>query len=442
MASDNNNLECALTASGAEIYVVGGAVRDRLLGRLALDTDFCVVGASPAEMVAAGFRQVGADFPVFLHPQSGQEYALARTERKSGRGYLGFEVHADRSVTIEQDLARRDLTINAMACPLSDTSGSTLVDPYGGQADLRNKVLRHVNAVSFVEDPVRVLRLARFAARYTEFTVAPETIELCEDMVRMGMLEDLVGERIWKEIARGLMEKMPSRMFDVLRQCGALARIAPELDNLWGIPQSPEHHPEVDTGVHVMMVLDTASRRDASLAVRFAALLHDLGKGVTPKENHPSHHDHETLGLPLVESLCERWKAPADMRKFALLVCEEHQHVHRALVMRPSSVVKLLMRAGAFNRPDRLLDLVEACECDARGRLGLENREYPQAQYLREALVAARSVDAGMVAKSCKRPELIPERILGERVRAVQAVTQHDRHAERAAREKSATPYP
>lgn len=430
---DTNSL---LVAAGAQIYVVGGALRDMRLGRVSVDQDYCVVGASVEQMLTAGFRQVGADFPVFLHPESGDEYALARTERKVGTGYLGFAVDFNPSVTIEQDLGRRDFTINAMALRLHCSEPEKkFIDPYGGRADIDAKVLRHVNASSFVEDPVRVLRLARFAARYSDFTVAPETLALCRDMVNTGLLDELVGERIWKEMSRGLMEKRPSRMFDVLRACGALARIAPELDALWGIPQAPQHHPEIDTGVHVMMVLDMAASRNASLLVRFAALLHDLGKGVTPPERHPSHHDHETLGLPLVQSLCDRWKVPADMKKFALLVCQEHQHVHRALVMRPSSVISLFMRAGVFHRPDRLESLLEACECDARGRLGLEERDYPQAAYLRVAFEAVRKVDAGAIALACRKKSHIPERILGERVRALQAATTHDRKHEYAKRE-------
>lgn len=440
MMTDRPDADSLLVTAGAKIYVVGGALRDMRLGRACVDQDYCVVGATVEQMLLAGFRQVGADFPVFLHPDSGDEYALARTERKAGTGYLGFAVDFNPSVTIEQDLGRRDFTVNAMALRLHCTDPEqTFIDPYGGRADIDAKVLRHVNASAFVEDPVRVLRLARFAARYSDFTIAPETLELCRDMANAGLMDELVGERIWKEMSRGLMEPRPSRMFDVLRACGALARIAPELDNLWGIPQAPEHHPEVDTGVHVMMVLDMAARRKAPLMVRFAALLHDLGKGVTPAENHPSHHDHETLGLPLVRKLCERWKAPADMRKFALLVCEAHQHVHRALVMRPSSVIKLFMRVGAFNHPEHLESLLEACECDARGRLGLEDRDYPQAAYLRTAFEAARSVNAGAVALACKKPQHIPERILGERVRAVQAVTAHNRKVEYEKREGTAS---
>ena len=435
MAHDKRHPEKVLIDAGAKLYLVGGAIRDLLLDRPVSDSDFCVVGATPDQMVDAGFHQVGADFPVFLHPVTGQEFALARTERKSARGTPSATVYADPTVSIEEDLSRRDLTINAMAGPVTDECLPLVIDPFGGRADIQAKILRHVDASSFVEDPVRVLRLARFAARFTDFTVAPETIELCQDMVRTGLLDELVGERIWKEMSRGLLEEKPSRMFDVLRQCGALGRLAPELDRLWGVPQAPQHHPEVDTGVHVMMVLDLAARRNASLLVRFAALLHDLGKGVTPEDNYPSHTDHETLGLPLVKSLCERWKAPSDMTKFALLVCEEHQNVHRALVMRPSSAVKLFMRAGAFNRPELLESLVEACECDARGRLGLQDKPYPQAQFLRDALAAARSVDAGQLALACRRPQDIPERILSERTRAVQSVATHDRRAELIKRE-------
>jgi len=430
-----------LLATGAHVYVVGGSIRDMLLGLPVQDVDYCVVKSDVDTMLGLGFRQVGADFPVFLHPKTGDEFALARTERKVGHGYQGFDVYADPSVTIEQDLGRRDLTMNAMAMRLrGDSEAMDLMDPYGAANDVRCRVMRHVNPVSFVEDPVRVLRIGRFMARFSDFTVAPETMELCQDMVKTGMLDELVGERIWKEVSRGLMEAKPSRMFEFLRECGALERIAPELSNLWGIPQAPQHHPEIDTGVHTMMVTDMAASRNASLLVRFAALLHDLGKGVTPVENHPSHHDHETLGLPLVKTLCERWKAPADMRKFALLVCEEHQRVHRALVARPGSIVKLFMRAGAFNRPDTLESLIEACECDARGRLGLEDRLYPQAAFLREAFTAAQAVNAGGIALSCKKPEHIPERIYAARARAVENASSHDRHAERVTREGHVKP--
>ena len=295
-----------------KVYVVGGAVRDELLNLPVQDRDWVVVGATPEEMLAAGFRPVGKDFPVFLHPRTQEEYALARTERKTAPGYAGFAFHAAPDVTLEEDLARRDLTINAMA----RGDDGVLVDPYGGQADLSARVFRHVGP-AFVEDPVRILRLARFAARFTEFTVAPETMALMREMVGNGEVDALVPERVWQELSRGLMETQPSRMFDVLRECGALKRLLPELDRLWGVPQRAEYHPEIDTGVHVMMVVDTAARRDQELPVRFAALLHDLGKGTTPKDEWPRHIAHEARSVKLVDTVCARLKVPADCRDLA-----------------------------------------------------------------------------------------------------------------------------
>ncbi len=397
------------------IYIVGGAVRDIIMGLKPTDYDYVVVGATPERMLELGYRQVGADFPVFLHPQTGEEYALARTERKSGPGYHGFTVYAAPDVTLEDDLGRRDLTINAMACDDTDH----MVDPYDGQADIQNKVLRHVRSETFVEDPVRVLRLARFAARYTDFSVAPETMELCRSMVKAGELDHLVAERVWQEIAKGLMERQPSRMFEVLRSCGALAVLLPERDRLAGIPQPAAHHPEVDTFVHVMMVLDKAAARGEVLEVRFAALVHDLGKGVTPEAAWPTHHDHEELGLPLVEALAARLKVPSPCRDLAVAVCREHTRVHRAAELKATSLVHLFKRVDAYRRPERLEWLLRACECDARGRLGFEEREYPQADRLRTAFQAARSVNAGEIAKACKEPKHIPERLHGERTRAV-----------------------
>lgn len=398
-----------------QVFQVGGAVRDKLLGRAVRDHDYLVVGATPAIMLAQGFRQVGADFPVFLHPETGEEYALARTERKSGAGYRGFEVHAAPDVTLEDDLARRDLTINAIAM---DASGE-LHDPYGGQKDLEDKVLRHVRSHSFVEDPVRVLRLARFAARYQDFSIAPETLHLVAAMVQARELDHLVAERVWAEIAKGLMEDKPSRMFQVLHSCGALAVLLPELDALWGVPQPAVHHPEIDTGVHALMVLDAAAAGGASLEVRFAALLHDLGKGVTPSDKWPSHHGHENLGVPVVEAVCKRLKVPAACRDLAVLVCREHTNVHRVSDLNATTVNKLLMRADAFRRPARFQELLLACMYDARGRLGFESCSYPQAALLQRALLAAQSIDVGTVAKECADFRHIPDRVHAARSRAI-----------------------
>jgi len=400
-----------------KIYSVGGAVRDILMGLSPSDFDYVVVGSTPQAMLDKGFRPVGKDFPVFLHPETQDEYALARTERKTAPGYHGFAIHAAPDVTLEDDLARRDLTINAMA----RAEDSSIVDPYGGQADIAAKVLRHVRAEAFVEDPVRVLRLARFAARYTEFSVAAETMALCRKMVDAGELNHLVAERVWQEVAKGLMEKQPSRMFEVLRECGALAILLPELDKLAGVPQPAAHHPEIDTFVHVCMVVDLAAERGESLEVRFAALMHDLGKGITPPDQWPSHHDHDEAGIPLVEGLCERLKVPAACRELAVAMCREHTRVHRSKELKATSIVHLFKRMDVYRRPERFEGLLRACECDARGRLGFKDRSYPQADRLRAALVAARSVNAGEVAKSCKDPKFIPERLHGERTRKVKA---------------------
>lgn len=398
-------------------YLVGGAVRDLMMGIQPKDHDYVVVGSTPEQMIASGFRQVGADFPVFLHPETNEEYALARTERKSGRGYRGFVVHASPDVTLEEDLGRRDLTINAMA---SD-EGDHLCDPYGGYDDVRAKVLRHVRAEAFVEDPVRVLRLARFAARYTDFSVAPETLALCQQMVADGELDHLVAERVWQEVAKGLMERKPSRMFEVLRECGALAVLMPELDRLAGVPQPAAHHPEVDTFVHVMMVVDLAAAREESLEVRFAALMHDLGKGITPPELWPAHHDHDEAGVPLVEAFCARLKVPSACRDLAVAMAREHTRIHRTTELKPTSMIHLFKRVDAFRRPERLEGLLRACECDARGRLGFADRAYPQSNILRVAFQAALSINAGEIAKVCKDPKHIPERIHGERTRKVKA---------------------
>jgi tRNA nucleotidyltransferase (CCA-adding enzyme) len=374
-------------------YIVGGAVRDRLLGRATQDRDWVVVGASPGEMEAAGYKPVGRDFPVFLHPQTREEYALARTERKTAKGYHGFQFQADESVTLEQDLMRRDLTINAMA----QTEDGRVVDPYGGQRDLQAKVFRHVSD-AFGEDPVRILRTARFAARYADFTVAPETNALMRRMVDDGEVDALVPERVWQELARGLMEQRPSRMFDVLRDCGALAVLLPEVDRLWGVPQSALHHPEVDTGVHLMMVLDMSAHLEADLPTRFACLGHDLGKGTTPAGVLPRHIGHEERSVRLVTALCERLRVPVDCRELAVVVAREHGNIHRSAGFGAEALLRLLTRCDALRRRQRWDDALLACECDARGRLGFEEAPYPQRARLRHAAELAAAVDTASIA--------------------------------------------
>jgi tRNA nucleotidyltransferase (CCA-adding enzyme) len=378
-----------------KVYSVGGAVRDRLLGLDVNDHDWVVVGATPAQMLDAGYTQVGQDFPVFLHPQTRDEYALARTERKSGPGYRGFEVHADASVTLEEDLARRDLTINAIA----QGDDGSLIDPFDGQRDLRAGVLRHVSP-AFAEDPVRILRLARFAARWPQFTVAPETIALCAQMVADGEADELVAERVWQELARGLMEVQPSRLFAVLRDCGALARVLPEVERLWGVPQPEQHHPEVDTGVHLMLVLDTAARLAAPLPVRWACLVHDLGKGSTPRGEWPRHIAHEARSARLAERVAERLRVPGDCRELGAVVAREHGNIHRSESLDAAATLRLLERCDALRRPERFDQALLACECDARGRHGLEDRAYPQRDRLAAALAQALAVDTAAVAAS------------------------------------------
>lgn len=396
-----------------KIYAVGGAVRDRLLGLPVKDQDYVVVGATPEQMVQLGYRPVGKDFPVFLHPVTNEQYALARTERKKGRGYRGFEIHASPQITLEQDLARRDLTINAIA----QAEDGTIIDPFGGAADLKAGILRHVGP-AFAEDPVRVLRVARFAARF-RFKIAAETLALMRQMVANGEVDHLVAERVWQELSRGLMEGAPSRMFDALRACGAAGRIFAEVDRLFGIPQPPEHHPEVDTGVHIMLVIDYAARRAAPLPVRFAALTHDLGKGATPGEQLPRHPGHESRSVALVESLCDRLRVPNDCRELALLTARYHGEVHRAAELRPATVLALLSAADALRRPERFEELLFACECDFRGRPGYESRPYPQAEILREAALAARAVDAGAIARQETDPGKLPQKIEAARLAAV-----------------------
>jgi tRNA nucleotidyltransferase (CCA-adding enzyme) len=376
-----------------KIYAVGGTVRDELLGQPGSDRDWVVVGATPHDMLDAGFVPVGKDFPVFLHPETKDEYALARTERKTAPGYHGFVFHADASVTLEQDLARRDLTINAMA----RGEDGALVDPYGGQRDIAARLLRHVSP-AFAEDPVRILRLARFAARFADFTVAPETEALMRDMVAAGEVDALVPERVWQELSRGLMERRPSRMFEVLRGCGALAKLLPEVDRLWGVPQPAEHHPEVDTGVHLMLVLDTAARLDANLPVRYACLVHDLGKGTTPRDEWPRHIAHEARSVKLGHAVADRWRVPTACRELGEVVAREHGNVHRSGELGAAALVRLLERCDALRRPDRFAEALLACECDARGRTGFEDRPYPQRPRLLQALAWAQAVDATAAA--------------------------------------------
>ncbi len=400
--------------------MVGGAVRDALLGLPVNDHDWVVVGATPQEMIAAGYLPVGKDFPVFLHPETREEYALARTERKTAKGYHGFAFHAEPSVTLEDDLARRDLTINAMA----RGDDGKLIDPFNGQADLKARVLRHVT-LAFREDPVRILRVARFAARFHDFTLAPETLQLMRGMVDAGEVDALVAERVWQEIARGLMEAKPSRMFEMLRDCGALARLLPEVDRLWGVPQRAEYHPEVDTGVHLMMVLDMSARLNASLPVRFACLTHDLGKGTTPAHVLPRHIGHEERSARLLKDVCERLRVPVECRDLADVVAREHGNIHRSEEFGAAAVVRLLERCDAFRKPKRFDEVLLACECDARGRLGLEENAYPQRPRLLAALAAAQSVATPDVAAQAQAQGLdgprIGEMIHKARVKAVEA---------------------
>jgi len=374
------------------VYLVGGAVRDRLLGLPVRERDWVVVGALPEQLVRAGYQSVGREFPVFLHPQTHEEYALARLERKVAPGYRGFTTQFSPDVTLVDDLKRRDLTINAMA----EAPDGQVIDPYGGQADLAARLLRHVSE-AFVEDPVRVLRVARFAARFAGlgFRVSPETLELMRRMTAAGEVSALVPERVWQETERALGEAHPQVFFETLRSCGALAVVFPEIDALFGVPQPPRWHPEIDTGVHVMLALCQAAALGASAAVRFAVLTHDLGKALTPREHWPSHHGHEDAGVAPLEALCDRLKVPNGHRELALLAARYHTLVHRALELRPATVLTLLENCDAVRRPGRFAELLLACEADARGRAGRENEPYPQAAYLRQALAAAEAVRLG-----------------------------------------------
>lgn len=412
-------------------YAVGGAVRDALLGLAVQDRDWVVVGSTPEAMAALGYAPVGKDFPVFLHPQTREEYALARTERKTARGYKGFAVQADPSVTLEEDLARRDLTVNAMAVPeaLAHEAPAAwagqIVDPYDGQRDLKAKVLRHVTD-AFAEDPVRILRLARFAARFADFTVADETMALMRQMVEDGEVDHLVPERVWQELAKGLMSDKPSRMLEVLRGCGALKVLLPELDRLWGVPQRAEYHPEVDTGVHMMLVMDMAAHLNAPLAVRVACLLHDLGKGTTPADVLPRHIGHEGRSVKLLLKVCDRLRVPSDCKELAEVVAREHGNIHRSADLNAEAVMRLLERCDAVRQAERFARVLQACECDARGRLGFSDAAYPQAERLMLAQQAALSVETAPIAQAAAQAGLkgpqIGDRITQARVLAVRQV--------------------
>ena len=402
-----------------EIYLVGGYVRDQLLGIDTRDRDWVVVGATPGEMLALNYQQVGKDFPVFLHPKTNEEYALARTERKTAPGYAGFSFQTDASVTLEEDLARRDLTINAIA----QAKDGSLVDPYNGQADLKNKILRHVSP-AFVEDPVRILRVARFAARFAEmgFHIADETMQLMSDMVNNGEVDALVAERVWQETNTALAEKSPAVFFEVLRECGALKKLFPEIDQLWGVPQPEKHHPEIDTGVHTMMVLSQAAKLSADPRVRFAALVHDLGKGITPKDQWPKHIEHEARGVPLVKQLCDRYRIPNDYRELALLVTRYHLHYHRAAELRDDTFLKTLEALDAFRRPERFELFLLACEADSRGRTGYEDQVFEQPEIYRKVFKAANAIDTKSLVEQGFKGKKIKEELYKLRIKAIHAI--------------------
>jgi tRNA nucleotidyltransferase (CCA-adding enzyme) len=424
-----NPIGCAVEM---QTYLVGGAVRDALLGLELKDRDWVVVGATPELMLQQGFLPVGKDFPVFLHPQTHEEFALARTERKTAPGYHGFQFHAATDVTLEQDLARRDLTINAIAVAAqpnqfthaADLAGAELIDPYDGQQDLKRKVFRHVTR-AFREDPVRILRVARLAARFADFSVAGTTLELMQEMVQSGEADHLVAERVWQELAKGLMENMPSRMFAVLRECGALERVLPEVDQLWGVPQRADYHPEIDTGVHLMMVLDMSARLQAPLPVRLACLFHDLGKATTPIELLPRHHGHEERSERLLKRICQRLRVPAECRELAEVVAREHGNIHRSSELGAAALVRLLQRCDAFRKPQRFAEVLQACECDARGRLGFSESSYPQAARLLAALTATQSVATQPIAEQAMASGVdgkkVGELIAQARVAAIKA---------------------
>lgn len=399
-----------------EIYLVGGCVRDKLLGLETKDRDWVVVGATAEELLNLDYKQVGKDFPVFLHPKTSEEYALARTERKTSAGYSGFSFHAAADVTLEEDLIRRDLTINAIA----EANDGDLIDPFNGRADIKAKILRHVSP-AFMEDPVRILRLARFAARFAElgFTIANETLQLMIEMVNNGEVDALVPERVWQETMRALGEKTPTRYFEVLRECGALKILFPEIDRLWGVPQPEKHHPEIDTGVHTMMVLTQAAKLSDDPKVRFAALVHDLGKGTTPKNQWPKHIDHESRGVPLVEVLCDHYRIPNDFRELGIIVSKYHLHFHRAAELKDSTFLKTLDSLDAFRRPERFELFLLACEADSRGRTGFEDKHFDQPAIYRNAFSAAKAIAAKeLVAQGLKGRE-IKEELARLRIKAI-----------------------
>ncbi|WP_020561244.1 multifunctional CCA addition/repair protein [Thiofilum flexile] len=403
------------TQQKPQFYLVGGAVRDQLLGRAVKDRDYVVVGADPESMLKAGFRPVGKDFPVFLHPETQDEYALARTERKTAKGYHGFQFHTDTSVTLEQDLARRDLTINAIA----QAENGDIIDPYHGQDDLAHKVLRHVSD-AFAEDPVRILRVARFAARYAPlgFNVAPETLQLMRSMVDNGEVDALVPERVWQEMEDALGEAQPARFIEVLRECGALAIIFPALDRLFGVPQNPEFHPEVDCGIHTLMVLQAACSLSSDPKIRFAALVHDLGKGLTPADILPAHTGHEPLSKQLVTAWCQHYRIPNHYQQLAELVAEFHGQIHKSRLLNAAELVQLLVNTDALRRPERFEALLLTCEADSRGRLGFEQAPYPQRTLLQQALTVCQQINV---------QDIIRQGFKGEAIR--QQLYQHYEHA-------------
>jgi len=408
-----------------EVYLVGGAVRDELLGRDVKDRDWVVVGATPQDMIDRGFKPVGKDFPVFLHPETREEYALARTERKTGPGYKGFDFEFAPDVTLKDDLRRRDLTINAMA---RDTDGR-LIDYFGGRDDLEQGVLRHVSP-AFAEDPVRLLRTARFRARYG-YSIAPETHELLVDMVERGEVDALVAERVWQELVGALVEPRPELFIETLRNCGALARIFPEIDALFGVPQPEAYHPEIDTGVHVLMALTRARALTDEPVILFAVLVHDLGKGITPPEEWPHHYRHDVTGVELVEKLCERYRAPTRYRDFACAVCRYHLRMNRIAELRPGTVVKLIEAVGGFRDASRVDQLIIACQADAQGRKGLWNEPYPQGELFKRCFEAANAVDAAEISRRCASGKEIGETVFQERCRAVKEALDADRRASR-----------
>ena len=401
-------------------YLVGGCVRDELLSLSVKDRDWVVVGADPQEMLNAGFKSVGKDFPVFLHPDTKEEYALARTERKTAPGYAGFSFYAAPDVSLEDDLRRRDLTINAIA---EDEDGN-IIDPYHGRQDIADRILRHVSP-AFAEDPVRILRIARFAARYArlDFRIADETLELMRSMVTSGEVDALVAERVWQETLKALKEDTPSKFFEVLRECGALARIFPELDKLFGVPQPKEHHPEIDTGIHTMMVLQQAARLSDDARVRYAALTHDLGKGLTPEKEWPKHINHEENGVPLVIEMSERLKVPKDFRDLAVNVARYHLHFHRAHELRANTLLKLIQSLDGFRRPERFDLFLLACEADARGRPGYEDREMTQPGFLKRVHATAMSVDTQEIIADGFSGEAIATELQQRRIRLIKQLS-------------------